>query len=305
MNVMNQKDITIQVQSVIYNNDKKSLERTIDYLANAVKVEVNEGHLIQRVKLKYGDASENPVFTLDELEQIRQKYRDLLEIEYVIFGFNTGSAKGHNLLAEKCESDYILILNPDIILSPRCLVELIKPFSNGRVGIVEARQTPIEHQKDYDKNTLETAWATTACAMVPTTVFNEAEGFDSDTFFLYCDDVDFSWRVRLLGYKIIYQPSAVVYHAKRIDAEGKWIPTKSEVYYSAEASLMMAYKWSNNELVENLLEQYEKMTGVQKEIAEKFKQKMRSGKLPAQIDKKHKVSKFCGWYYYAPNRYIL
>jgi len=28
-------------------------------------------------------------------------------------------------------------------------------------------------------------------------LFLELQGFDADTFFLYCDDVDLSWRVRL------------------------------------------------------------------------------------------------------------
>lgn len=31
-------------------------------------------------------------------------------------------------------------------------------------------------------------------------------------FFMYCEDVDLSWRLRLRGYSIIYAPGAVVYH---------------------------------------------------------------------------------------------
>ena len=31
---------------------------------------------------------------------------------------------------------------------------------------------------------------------------------------MYCDDVDFSWRVRLLGYKVIYRSDAPVFHAE-------------------------------------------------------------------------------------------
>jgi len=37
-------------------------------------------------------------------------------------------------------------------------------------------------------------------------------------FFMYCEDVDLSWRLRLLGYTIIYAPSAVAYH--RLSATG-------------------------------------------------------------------------------------
>lgn len=305
MNINDRKSITVQVQSVIFGNDKDAVKKSIEYLANAVRVEQLEGHLISYVRLKYGDASPDPVFEFEEIKQIRQQYKDVLDIEYVVFGFNTGSARGHNLLAEKCDSDYIIFLNPDIYLAPRCLIELIKPFSDNRVGMSEARQSPIEHQKDYDIATLETAWAATACAAVPTEIFNKVNGFDSDTFFLYCDDVDFSWRVRLLGYKIIYQPAAVAYHAKRISTDGKWEPTDSEIYYSAEASLMMAYKWSNNKLVKTLLESYEQSSDVRKKIADIFKKKRDAGELPDQINKNQKTIKISGWYYYAPNRYIL
>lgn len=31
-------------------------------------------------------------------------------------------------------------------------------------------------------------------------------------FFMYCEDVDLSWRLRLRGYSIVYAPAAVVYH---------------------------------------------------------------------------------------------
>ncbi|HET7035481.1 MAG TPA: glycosyltransferase family 2 protein [Thermomicrobiaceae bacterium] len=37
-------------------------------------------------------------------------------------------------------------------------------------------------------------------------------------FFMYCEDVDLSWRLRLLGYAIVYAPEAVVYH--RLSATG-------------------------------------------------------------------------------------
>ena len=71
--------------------------------------------------------------------------------------------------------------------------------------------------------------------------------------FLYCDDLDFSWRVRLAGYKIIYMPSAIVYHAKNLSLSGTWQPTSAEIYYSAEAAMLLAYKWSNPERAEKAL----------------------------------------------------
>jgi N-acetylglucosaminyl-diphospho-decaprenol L-rhamnosyltransferase len=51
-----------------------------------------------------------------------------------------------------------------------------------------------------------------AAFMIPRRVFEELEGFDED-FFLAFEDVDLSYRARLLGYRCLYAPEAVVEHA--------------------------------------------------------------------------------------------
>ncbi len=42
-------------------------------------------------------------------------------------------------------------------------------------------------------------------------VFFEAGGFDED-FFAYYEDVDFGWRLWVLGYRVVFAPKSVVYH---------------------------------------------------------------------------------------------
>ena len=224
---------------------------------------------------------------------------------YKFFGENTGSARGHNILSEGCKSDYILIMNPDVKLSPHFFFYILEPFKETNVGMVEARQTPIEHQKQYDIVTLQTEWATTACAIIRKDLFERLNGFDSDSFFLYCDDVDFSWRLRLLGYVIIYQPLAPVYHPKKLDKQGKWIPTKAEIYYSAESSLLMAYKWSNGERLKYLIDVFANSNDeVLLSVVKSFNERKKNNRLPSPIDADHKIAKFVGDYY-SENRFIL
>lgn len=297
---------TIQVQSVIYKNEISSLLKAIDNLANAVRIEREQRGFLGKVSLCYGDASDTPVFTDEQLETIKKKFAEDIDFRYKAFGFNSGSAKGHNILGNDLEADYVMIMNPDIIVSPRVFVELMYPFENSKVGMVEARQTPIEHQKQYDVVTMETEWAATACAVIPTEVFKKLKGFDEDTFFMYCDDVDFSWRVRLLGYQIYYQPLAPVYHAKRLNSNAGWQPTAAEEYYSSEAAILMAHKWSYPERVQKLLWTYSESTNPnQKKAAEHYRQLEREGKLPTPIDPEHKVGRFVDGGYYAENRFTL
>ncbi len=297
---------TIQAQSVIYNNEIQSLLTAIDNMANAVRVEREQVGYIGRVSLCYGDASEKPVLTGEQVHAIQERFKDELDFHYQFFGFNSGSAKGQNLLGLEANTDYILIMNPDIIVSPRFFMEMLYPFENHKVGIVEARQTPIEHHKQYNPVTMETEWATGACAMVPTSVFKQIHGYDSDTFFMYCDDVDFSWRVRLLGYQIFYQPLAPVYHAKRLNFNAGWKPTAAEEYYSAEAAILMAHKWSYPGRVQELLRAYSESSNQNhKKAAEHYRQLEREGKLPIPIDPEHKVGRFVDGGYYAENRFTL
>ncbi len=301
---INNEQVTLQVQSVIYRNDKAALQKAVAALCNSFREDVSGRKLIRELTLYYGDSSPEQTFSDEEIQEIQDSLPENMFFQYRFFGFNSGTAKGHNLLAEKCECDYLIIMNPDVIMSPLTLDRMLEPFADPKVGMVEARQSPIEHIKEYNWQTGETEWATTACAAIDRNCFEMLNGFDSKTFFLYGDDLDFSWRLRLEGYKIIYQPLSPVYHAKRLDKDAKWMPTSAEVYYSLEASLLMAYKWSNNERVDFLLKTFQNGTYYQKKALNAFMRLKTEGKLPRQIDPDHKVSRFLGDFY-TENRYSM
>lgn len=298
--------VSLQIQSVIYHNEKESLKRALQSLANAVRVNRNTGKELGDVFVCYGDASSAPIYTEEEIAALNAEFGEYFTLRYTYFNENTGSAKGHNRLGENCSADYMMIMNPDVVVCPRLFSGMLEPFfdPNANAGLVEARQTPVEHQKEYDRKTLETEWSATACAIFSTETFRALNGFDSDTFFLYCDDVDFSWRVRLLGKKLIYRPDCVVFHAKRLSATANWQPTSAEVYFSQEASLFMAYKWSNNTRFKKLYKQFANGDEVGKKVVAKFDEMKANGKLPKQIDPDHRVATFYGDFY-AKNRYVL
>ncbi len=290
---MNEK-ITLQIQSVLYENENDALLRALDALYNALRVHSRGAvPLIDDVIVHYGDASSQPLFDDVLLSSLNSKYDDLLTVEYSFFGENTGTAKGHNRLAGSCRSTHIMVMNPDVIVCPTFFDAIFPPFERGDVGIVEARQTPIEHPKSYDTETGETSWASTAAVVFPTAVYEEVGGFDESTFFMYCDDVDFSWMVRLSGKKVVYQPEAVVFHAKRLSHEAGWVPTFAEVYYSAEAALLMSYKWSNDERLQKLIKEYSS-SGVEacEKAVEEFRRREAEGELPERLDKDHKIATF-------------
>ncbi|MBZ5557618.1 MAG: glycosyltransferase family 2 protein [Acidobacteriia bacterium] len=50
-----------------------------------------------------------------------------------------------------------------------------------------------------------------ACLLVRRSVLETVHGFDED-YFLYGEDMDFCWRTKLAGWKVVYYPQAVITH---------------------------------------------------------------------------------------------
>ena len=296
----------IQIQSVMFNNTINDIACCIRALARAAELAI-ASQSVNRLVLRLGDSSPFPLLDPDNLARMRETARGLIRVEYDFFGSNLGSAAGHNRLASWAEADidFLWIQNPDVVVAPRTFELVLLPFRHAGVGQVEAKQLPIEHPKQYNPTTGETAWATTACAMIPMPVFKALEGFDSNSFFLYCDDVDFSFRVREAGFKVLYQPSAACFHDKRLTNDASWESGWSEQYYSAEAGLMMAHKWSRPDIVGRTLD-YFLASGkpVLEKAAQTFLHRQTAGTLPEPRDPEAKVAEFHG-HFYAEHRYAL
>ena len=125
---------------------------------------------------------------------------------------NIGFTGGNNAALRLQKAPYALLLNPDTRLKPDCVERLVaRAQQDPRAGIVEPRQEPREHPKPFDRVTGETSWCSLGCALIRREAL-EAAGLLDDLFFLYCEDVDFSWRVRLRGFRCLYEPSAAYEH---------------------------------------------------------------------------------------------
>ena len=292
----------LQAQSVLYRNDRKALERAAEYLANAVRAERETAGRLGAVRLCWGDASPEPLFTPEEIAALGARFRDGLTLTYRFFGRNTGSALGHDLLAEGSSAPLLLVMNPDVLLAPRSLAALHAALTEPGTALAEARQTPLEHPKTYDEKSRETLWSATACALLRADAFREVGGFDAESFFLYGDDVDLSWRLRLAGYRLRYCPEAPACHPRRLDAQGRWEPTEAEKYYAAECALLLAWKWSRPKRVRRLLTAFADGTPEQRAAAAAFERCRAEGRLPRPLDGARRIAYFDDGGY-APMRY--
>lgn len=128
-------------------------------------------------------------------------------------GAQCGFGEAHNFAFEKAApDDFFLVANPDLYCHETCLIELAETFlKNDRAALAEARQLPFEHPKEYDPASGRTPWASGSCVLVRSSFFREVGGFDKN-FWMYCEDVDLSWRAWLEGYEVVHASDAVAYH---------------------------------------------------------------------------------------------
>lgn len=158
----------------------------------------------------------------EDVKQIRTAYPHISLIENP---HNDGFAKANNLAAVGTDSEYILIINPDIRLLNANVVAglaaILKDNSSmGVVGpdIIESRrdqrvlprysyplQKKLKKQKWLMDLPGQIAWILGACMLFPRKVYQQIGGFD-DNFFLYGEDADICLRLRQAGYSIEWAP---------------------------------------------------------------------------------------------------
>lgn len=284
----------LRAQTILYKNDVKSVELSVASIANAVRVSAERGGYVKHIELCFGDASDTPVFDDAVIKDFDEKYGKEITFGYRFFGFNSGTSKGQNILFNDCTAEYLMLYNPDVVVNPEFFIEMMKPYfeKNANVGMTESRQTPLEHPKQYNISDGSELWGAMACVIVPSAVYKEVGGLDEKNFFLYCDDVDFSWRLRLCGRKVIYCPRAVAFHGHRLNSKGMVKPSEAERYYSVEAAFLLAYKWSADSVVADLTAACINGNSYQKKALANFKARMEAGTLPERLDPKHKIAYF-------------
>lgn len=184
--------------------------------------------------------------TDDSVTRLRQKFPS---IHFVLNEENLGFTGGNNVGIEYAlqnEYDYLLLLNNDTFVQPDFLSVLInsidgkpefaaaqpKIFYNHDRGMlwhaggmyfrVISRPWVVGYRKRdkarFNKKK-EVDWITGCAFLVKAQVVREV-GLTSDLFFYGCyDDVEWSLRMRDAGYKLLYCPESVIYHAVTVSSK--------------------------------------------------------------------------------------
>ena len=219
---------------VTYNNSQEE----INQLLKSIKPAINS---CSEMNIKF------EIYVVDNGQETFWDDSELNIAKYESLG-NIGFGKGMNHLMSHAFADpdtqWFLCLNPDGILHHKALNELIKSSKLNPHSLIEARQFPEEHLKNYDVQTLETLWASGACLLISKDIFEKTKGFDSN-FFMYLEDVDLSWRVRSAGFSVKIAPKALFGHSV---LDRNFNPNSEKYFFLSGRYL--AYKWKNKEFAE-------------------------------------------------------
>ncbi len=193
------------------------------------------------ISVKAGTYADYRIIVIDNSlsDIVHQELSGKGDVDYYRPGRNIGFSKACNLgIARSMEwnAGYTLLLNPDTELDRHCLEALVKAvqalpnagivagkihysadpgrlwYAGGRLSYLTGVGKHFQCERAGEGEALrEVSYATGCCMLIPNPVLRET-GFLSEKIFMYLDDAEFCMRLRKLGYKIYYNPKAVLAH---------------------------------------------------------------------------------------------
>jgi len=214
-------------------------------------------------------------------------------VSWVDADADVDDAGAHNALFEAMAEDAVLVVDPDIYPSPPMLPELLTALDDPTVGIAEARQLPVEDPKSFDPGTGDTSWASGRCLLVRARVVAEVGGFDAELSLATGGDVDFSWRARLAGWRVVHRPAARAFRHVGLGADGRPVPAGGERRDRAEAAVLLPWRYSNKDLaLEALSALAASPDGDDREVAAALSRRIAGDAVPGELDAEHRVAQF-------------
>ncbi len=251
----------LSIGIVCYNSPLDQITSLIDSLIGSIRY-LRQNCAVSVIPIFIIDNSEEPMLALENFADKKKLFDDLnIELRHLSGQGNIGYGSAHNLTLHKLDSDFHLMLNPDVILENETLlnainmmtqdhdVKLVSPHAIDQEGAkqylckhypsvltllmrgifpVFLKKLFVNRLADYEMRGLTEAEISdniklaSGCFMfVDTRALQTIGGFD-ESFFLYFEDFDLSLRMGRLG-KLLYAPNVRITHSGGFAArKGFW-----------------------------------------------------------------------------------
>lgn len=206
--------------------------------------------------------------TDDSVSFLEKTYPD---IRIIKINKNRGFAGGYDYALSQVDNEYYMLLNSDIEVTQDWLNPLIElmdsdqqiaacqpkiraynnkkhfEYAGAAGGFIDSFGYPfcrgrifyeLEEDKGQYDDIKEIFWATGAAMFIRKELFHKLGGFDDD-FFAHMEEIDLCWRLKNVGYKILYCPESTVFHIG-----GGTLPKNSskKTYLNYRNNLVLLYK---------------------------------------------------------------
>ncbi len=179
--------------------------------------------------------------TDDSLVYVSRNFGKNSRLRIVRNDKNFGFAEGNNTGIRKAKGEYVVLLNNDTIVEPEWLKELVIVARADRVGAVQSKLLMLKSPELIDCagglidyygyhfergrgeesskycQVAEVFYAKGAATLLKREALEKSGLFDPDIF-LYFDEADLCWRIRLSGERVLFAPKSIVYHAQGLTA---------------------------------------------------------------------------------------
>jgi hypothetical protein len=180
-------------------------------------------------------------------------------VRVIVNKSNLGFASGNNIGINNAKGEYILLLNNDTWMEKDFLSNMLKFYRNNRYDVIAPREVGYDGKKQssyiskidpfghpvylFGKREEEAFYLVGVCLFFNKKIYKETGGFD-DNFFMYCEEVDWFWRLNLLKKKFTYVDSIYIFHAGA-GSTGEGIKYKVFLWRNQNTLQMLLknYKW--------------------------------------------------------------
>lgn len=145
---------------------------------------------------------------------------------------NCGYSRANNLGVKEAQGELVVLLSNDIKVPKDWLKNGVEVFKTDElVGVAQSilylLDSPSEldrtgnyidvlglnHPLSYaDKEVKEVFYSEGAVMFIRRKVIDETSGMFDEKYFMLYEDIDFCWRARLMGYKVVVMPLSQAYH---------------------------------------------------------------------------------------------
>jgi GT2 family glycosyltransferase len=202
---------------------------------------VRDAATIETVVVDNDSADESAEMVAAEFPQVRQ----------IRLNENTGFSGGNNRAYADLTADYAFLLNSDAVCSPGSIDKLIAfadsvpdagiigpkvlnpdgslqyscrrfptfaagVFRNVYLGRLFPKNKPAADylMQDFDHaSVLDVDWVSGCALLIRRECLEQIGPLDAETFFMYCEDMDWCLRAHQAGWRVVYYPDAIFTHA--------------------------------------------------------------------------------------------